>query len=312
MSYIESLALDLLATLGPVTGKRASGTVRMVATGDDVTVPRNTFLCPVVGGQLETKYVFKVAEGPNTDRSWTVTGDGTDIDVFSNIGGARHNVAAGTLFRFSPPLIDGISSVTAVSDFTGGSDNTEYGGVRDAVVYESLDGDISVELLRSRLAGLPGIVITWTGSEPSDGTTIPTMQSTRVANGQTLFKEMFAIFVIVDKSTSEAARRGEGLYILEDVTRFLTDRHAIDGRPYSNPQGVHVVRRGRERGPQKLYQRFNVYTVVVTAQRTLCKYDVRIWNDWNTSVIDSGVTQRPGEPDQGDKTVVDNMEVEMQ
>src|SRR3972149_1673939 len=110
MAGIESLARSLLGALTP-TGTRSSGVVTVKSVGPGTAlVPRNSYLLPVVEGRLREHAIFKI--GPTraplaangTGGDWTVTAGGTPVAVVSNLGGARHNVPAATVFRFDPQL----------------------------------------------------------------------------------------------------------------------------------------------------------------------------------------------------------------
>jgi hypothetical protein len=312
MSDILNLQRDIAAICGPETGTRATGAVTMVAEAADVNIPRNTFIIPILDGQLKPSFVFRVGPGPNLDKSWTVTSEGVQVDAMSNIGGARFNLSEGTAFRLDPPSIEGIASILASSDFEGGSDKTAFGALRDVVFFEKLGAKPNVDLLRSEVVKFPAMIITWIDSTPADGTTLPNVQSSRGSRNSTVYKEMFQLTIFSSRAECDHLRREEGHYLMENLCDWLKDRTSVDGRVFSAPSGLHILRRYREDGRSQIYQRFYIYNILLTAQNTLTRRDVREWNDWNTTVIDSSLTQRPALPNQGDKIIVDDMTVEMQ
>lgn len=306
---ILSAAVDLLAVIAPMTGTRAAGTIRMV--GSDTPVPRNTLLIPVIKGQARPSLLFKVAEGPNDDGSWTADPGGTDISAFSNIGGSRHNVPDGTEFRIYPPTIPEITSAVANGDFTGGSDPSAWGSLKDAVIYGEVEGpEFHIDLQRSELKAFPGVLVAWTNSDPADGGTIETRR--RTSKATTTFREQLMLTIFTNRSESEGLRRGEGTYILDEVSRWIAHRQAVDGRVFSAPNGAYIQRRSRERGRHEAYKKFDVYSLLVTVQQTIERHDNRFWDDWNTSVIDVLKPQDPPLPDQGDVLLIDDMTVEME
>ncbi len=138
MSTIENTARALQAICQPLTGTRSSGTVTMTASGDDVTIARNTHGVPVLNGKEHPDLVFKTGEGPNSDPdpegSWTVTSGGTDVDFISNIGGVRQNIPDTTVINLDP-WITGIASAVV----SGGIETHRTGLRRPSSIRSQCD-----------------------------------------------------------------------------------------------------------------------------------------------------------------------------
>jgi hypothetical protein len=138
-----------------------------------------------------------------------------------------------------------------------------------------------------------------------------TIRETRVGTRRSLYKESFRIYVITSRSEKDHKRREEGLEILDEITRLLADRQTVDDVCFSNPSGVQIRRRWRESGPQRIYQRHYVYALLVGVELTIEQTDSRTWTDLEKVVFDVVKPQDPALPNQGDITVVDDVEVDM-
>jgi hypothetical protein len=314
MSQIIDTARNIMAILQPATGDRSSGPVTLTASGGDVTVPKNTFAMPIVNGTRRADLLLKVGEGPNEDRSWTVTSGGTAVTFVSNIGGIRHNIPINTQISFDPPLSGLISTVpTADSAFTGGTDPTVFGTIKDMVIYEHFEGaNFGIDLKRSGIKKFPCVIISWTNTEPADGTTISqTERPTRANATGVLYKDTFNLAIVSSKDQSDHSRRHEGLEIVDTMARLLTDRRGVDNSPVSNPGGIQIRSIIREDGPEDIYQKFYIYDMLLSTERNLQQLDSRVYNDWLLAVVDIYKPQDPALPNQGDITLVNDMEIDM-
>jgi hypothetical protein len=88
----------IMAICQPMTGDRATGKVVVKAAGvDPVELPLGTVLFPILS-QVRYDLPFKVAASAplssTEDGAWTIAGGGAEtvVDIFSNIGGERHNL----------------------------------------------------------------------------------------------------------------------------------------------------------------------------------------------------------------------------
>ena len=310
MSDLITLARDILAVCSPVTGARASGTVTITAEDADVNIPIASYALPNINGQLATNLPFKVDEGPNDDESWTVTSEGTAVNLLSNIGGERHNVAAGTEFVFDPP-ISGVDSIIANDAFTGGAPPTGLTALADAVMWESLESPFNESLADSGISGFPAALIAWQNGAPADGSTDGYTSGSRTSRTSQMFRDVYGLSVISGKSNSGHHRRQQGLAIVSDLCNLMIDRHSVDGKPFSNPRGIQIISRYRERPNNQTYKRFFVYTIMLGVMHNIEQTDARAWNDYLHNNIDVLTMQRPPLPNQGDFVTVDDMEVDM-
>jgi hypothetical protein len=314
MSAIVDTARNLMAVLQPATGDRASGPVTLTASGGDVSVPRNTFAMPIINGHRRPDLLLRVGEGPNADESWTVTSGGTAVTFISNIGGVRHNIPINTRISFDPALAGLISTLpTTDSAFTGGTDPTAFGTIKDMVIYENLDGpNFQLDLRRSNVTRFPCVLVTWMNTEPADGTTISqTDRATRSNRFGVLYRDEFALAVLCSKDQSDHSRRHEGLEIIDTMTRLLTDRQSVDSCSFSNPGGVQIRQVLRDITPEDNAQKLYIYTLILSTERNLQQLDSRVYSDWLLAVIDIEKPQDPALPNQGDITIVDDMEIDM-
>jgi hypothetical protein len=305
MGIILRTARAIMATLQPMTGTRAEGSALVTATGDDVSIPRNNYALPVIEGQQRPDLAMKVAEGPNSDGSWTVTSEGTVVEMFSNLGGRRMCIPSSTVLAFDPQ-ISGIRSAEAVDLFQGGIDPAGFGALRDLVFYEHLSGDLARDMARSSLRGFPGSLLAWVDDEPVDGSsTDMTNRRNRMGTRKALYKVNYQLMVVSERAESDHVRRADGLEVLDWMAELLADRQNIDGQPFSNPSGLQIVRRWRETGGGPFYQRFYVYGMLVSAMVVLSRDDTRTWNQWLLTTVD---VDKPD--DSGDLDMVD-MAMEM-
>ena len=309
MSQVGSMMRNCLAAIQPLTGDRSSGVITVTASGADVTLPLGTFAYPVIGGQVQTDRIFRADTGPNSDKSWTVTAAGTDVDFVSNVGGEKHNVADATSFVFLPPLA-GVASAVSSGAFTGATNPTFYGAVKETFVFEHVNGPAQqIDLERMKLRGTPAVIIVWNSSEPSDGVTTSSNNPGAHSRGtfSSSFRELFSIVIVVKKSNSEAARSEEGLYILDQIARYLNKRSSIDGCLISAPSPILVQARNRVAIPKEPYQRHYIYSLTFSAENAYTMIDDRTYNDWNIANID---ILKPDD-DLGDYTLIDDMKVDM-
>lgn len=300
-------ARGIMAVLNSLTGDRSTGTVLVKASGADVDLPRNRYALPIVEGQQRPDLAVKVAEGPNSDGSWTVTSDGTSISMLSNLGGARMNLEGSTVLAFDPP-ISGIESASVSVPFTGGTTGSGFGYLKDLVMTEHI-GSLPVDLSRSAIKGFPAALVTFVDFEPSDSATVSmrSPRESRLGTRKNLYKLTYQITVICEKAESDHARRAFGLEILDQIAELLVDKQAIDGEHISNPSGLQIVRAWRDTRGGPAFQKYYIYCLLVSAMTTFKRDDARVWNTWEMTILNVD-KQLDGEPD---LRLVNSVEIDM-
>lgn len=303
-----------MATLQPLTGDRATGTVDIQLKSGvppGLLLPFNTYLIPLLSGQIRAQMLIKLAKNPDReDGAWEVLAGGVNAACFSNIGGERYNFPAGTQFIFEEPLIDFVEA-TAAADFVGGTNPNNVWAVKDIVEYETLNGPVlTMDIRRSGLKDTPAILVTFEDIQPGDGAaTSTTQRGTRQGTRQFIYKFTYTVSVITTRSDSDQFRRNEGLAIVDRVLTLLNDRSAVDGYVAASPGGWQIRSVFRENGPQDIYQKFYIYHVLVSATGAIVTEDSRIYAPWLLACMDVVNPQSAG--DETSITVVDDMCVEM-
>lgn len=302
LNSIERLGRALFATLAPITGVRGTGTVSVMATtDDDVTVPANTYLLPVVGGQLRDDLVFK------TTADVVVVGGSLTpaaIPITSNAGGARHNLPDATVLRFDPP-VPGIDPVAVLGGaITDASDEGQL--VRSLAWFEDLDSaNPQKDIFAAKLGEYPGLMLVWAQSEPAEGATAGLRQGANRGRRMVRFwRESFVLYVVVGRLTGDTGRRQEGLVVMQAATRLLTDRmQNDDGEQLSTiGAGVEITGRARLRRGERHY----IYALRVRVNQTLQPFDARTFNAWIATQYEGELPGRESpEPTDGIQLVDD-------
>jgi hypothetical protein len=305
---IERLARALLAALSPATGVRATGAITVTALpgAEPVELPANTYLRPIVGGQLiEALYKTTV---PTPGDVWTVlpAAPESGIAITSNVGGARHNLPAGTVFRFDP-VPDGLApTATLDADMVDGSDAGAL--VRSVAFFEELDAANPEKDIFASILTTPAIMLVWTMSEPAEGALGGLRQgANRGSRSVKFWRENYVLYVVTARLASDTARRQEGLIIAQAATRLLTDRmRNDDGEQLSSVGGgVEVIGRARYRRDARRY----IYALRLRVNQTLEPVlDGRVFQRWlRTQYVGAAPGGEPPEPIQ-DLVVVDTLE----
>lgn len=246
LNTIERLGRALFATIAPATGVRGTGLVTVTARGPDgggpITLPRNSYLVPVLGGNLRPDMLYKTSD------DWAVLAGTTEagVPIKSNIGGTRHNLPAGTVLRFDPPVDDFNPTVTLDADMWDASDAGAL--IRSAGFYEDLDLANPTDDLFAARVGDRGVMLIWSRSEPAEGALGGMRQgSNRATRAARFWREHFVLYVVVSRLTGDSHRRQDGHLIVQAITRLLTDRHQNDdGEQLSTVgAGVEITERAR-------------------------------------------------------------------
>jgi hypothetical protein len=278
---IEVLERALLATLAPITGARATGSVDVTAGAVAVSIPANAYLLPVVSGQLRDDLLFKSTEGLDLE-----PGDTAPLAITSNVGGSRHNLPSGTVFRFDPPVFlphapSFEPAALLAADMTDGSDVGAW--LKAVAVFEDVEElDPSGDMFSAKIGDSPAAIISWIESEPVDGSSAGLRtSSTRVARGKKAYRESFALYVRAGHLGSDHFRRRQGKVITQAITRLLNDRmQNDDGEQLSAiGGGVEVTSRAKlGRGPTGYLYGLRLRTNVMFE-----RVDTRAYSRWTAS-----------------------------
>jgi hypothetical protein len=312
LNAIEQLGRALFAQLSSMTGARGTGTVSVTAKAGapNKVLKANTYLLPVVGGQLREDLVFKVAPNPatlepnGTGGDWTVAhGSVAPVAIKSNVGGARHNLAAGTVFRFDPIHTDFAETATLTANITNGADTSQL--LKRVAFFEDLDSaNPAKDIFSAKLGDYPAAMLVWQDSEPAEGLTAGLRQgSTRGARKVRFTRESFVLYVIVGRLSGDEKRRQEGLVVMQAITRLLSDRQRnIDGEQLSSiGAGVEVNQRTRLRRGEKHY----IYAMRLRVNQVLEPIDERTFNAWITTTFAGTLPGRESPEPTADLQVVD-------
>lgn len=284
---IEALARAMMGQIAPLSGTRATGQITVSnPTGAAILLPRNQYLLPVIGGQQADDLLFKTLPNPATATAhgqggdWTIPAGGSlAVGLTSNLGGARHNLAAGSVLRFNPPQ-DGLDlDAPLVATMTDGADKASEPSVQRAVYYEELSGaQVEKDLNGGRLAKLPGVMIVWKQSTPYEGRTAGTNQgSTRLADGVRGFAENFQLFIVVGSHESDRARRSAGLRLMQAITLLLTDQQVTrDYETLTRLGSLEILNRGRFVRSERHY----IYQISLRMNRVLARIEERSFVPW--------------------------------
>lgn len=290
---IEQLGRAIFATLAPATGVRATGsiTVEALGSGEPAILPANTYLLPVIGGQLRDDLVFKTTDEWSLPRGTQEAG----VTIKSNVGGLRHNLPAGTVLRFNPTAEGFAATATLDADMTSGSDAGAL--IKRVAFFEDLDSAApSSDLFASKI-GDRGVMLIWTNSEPVEGAMGGLRQgANRATRTRKFWRESFVLYVVVTRLTGDSARRQEGQVIMQAITRLLTDRmQNDDGEQLSTVGGgVEITNRARLGRSAGHY----IYGVQFRANQTLePAADTRTFARWlRTSYVGAVPGREPPEP----------------
>jgi hypothetical protein len=285
--HIERLGRAILAALTPITGDRAAGEVVITAGPDElVSIPKNTYLLPVVNGQLRDDLPFKTTEAAAISASASLA-----VPVTSNIGGVRHNLPDGTVFRFRPKLPGVLDEAVANGAMTGGTDTDAL--IRAAVVFEDLEeAGPAKDVFAAKVGDSPAVVLAWSASEPVDGSSAGLgTKSTRAGRGKQFWRETYVLYIRAGHLGSDHERRREGQLVAQAVTALLSDRKVnLDGEVLATiGGGVEIIQRAKlGRGPT-----YYLYGMRLRATQTIERADSRTFERWLTSRVQGAAEELP-------------------
>jgi len=290
----------ILAALRPMTGDRSSGEITATASGGNITVPKNSFLVPVLesaagNSQLEPNWPIRVVEDT------LVAAGGTTVTVTSLIGGSANNLADGTMLRWDPPLV-GLTETAVVSGggLTGGADATAGapGALKSLVSFEEIRSREQAQALFQAgiTNALPAGILAWTG----------TNQGRKVGAGVHIRDDTWELYLVVTWSDEGLGQIDRVLDLLDAAESYLVDRKASDGFPFSAPDGTDILGRQlvRQTAGSLIYSvRFATMSAVQRVEhRSVTEGS---WAAWAKTVIDLETATTPPLP------VVDGVKVDM-
>jgi len=297
---IERLARALQAQFYPLTGARATGTALVARTGGAVDLPANAYAIPVDStGDVPTEspvLLVKVEHNPATvapfqqGGEWSIGASPTQVTFVANSGGKRFNsIKAGWKLRFDPPLSGLEPEATVDADWSGGDD----GIVKGCSIYEEV---LSADLIKTAVANLPSLVVTWVSSEPAEGRTAGISQGgTRKNRSARAYNENFVVFVVTTAMRGVNNRRKEGQRIVEAVRSCVTDRTANDDGELLTAFGTGV----QVMTSSKVAQSPNawVYAVQCRLSTVVCRVDTRQFAPWERGKVEASLPATPpGQP----------------
>jgi len=313
---IDRLGRALMAQLSPLTGARAVGSARVVATGGSVILPPNTYAIPVVDGAAHEELLVKVAFNPATESEHKLGGewlvdpsaepDGTLVDFVANTGGAIYNFPAGSRLVFSPPVAGLEPSADVAAAFVGGVE----GQVKQVVVFDDIQTAAEeIALFQAKVRAVPALVLAWMQSAPVEGRSSGLSQGgSRKGRGVRAYFETWALYVIAADSTGEEARRRGALDIMEAARALLTDRKRSDDGELLSAMGtgIDILSSVRLKPRRESAARFlTTFRTVAMLEAT----DGRTFVPWELTRIESFVEASADNPE---PLVVHAPEVEMQ
>jgi len=274
MSIVND-ARAILACLQPLTGTRSSGNAVVTASpGPTVVLPANACAVPVIGGAIRYDRMVKVAKNPASSAGWTV-GTATVVPMISNIGGADMNLPAGTPLRWWP-AVPGVEAVSAVdgSGMTGGTLATGLTAIAQLAFFEDLAvPNLGEMLAKASISRFPAVVLAWEGS----GDYSP------IGRGQWTQQQQWGLYVIASRNDAEAARRLEGVVLLDAVCDQIWGQQEADGFHFSTPSGAQITGRKMLGASDRFY----VYRASFTTGSSSNFKETRAFNPWTKTKLNA-------------------------
>ncbi len=255
----------ILCVLQPLTGRRASGTALVKATGADVVLRRGAYAVPALEGasarQTDHMRIVKVAT------QTTVTSAGASVPIISAMGGELQNLDANTTLRWTP-AIPGLEPTCTVESLTGATTLTIPGSIRRIAMLDKLGiskSTVAGDVFRTRIGAFPAAVLAWTRGSRGEA----------VATDARMRKMRFRLFIVTSHSGSAEERTEEVDAILDYVEATLEGRSAVDGEIFADPpiavgdSGVYTA----EDGSYVHFVEFDLST-------TITRIEHRTFVDW--------------------------------
>jgi hypothetical protein len=314
---IETLARRVFAHLWPLTGTRASGTATFSAPAGPapVTLTKNAYLLPIVGGEAVDHRLYKVSANPATaDGSWVIPAGGSlSVAVHSNIGGGQMNLPATARLRFDPkyPGLDQVGDLDAAitngtnlcSSLFGDAEGEEALLKRMVFWQQMQTAESAQEFFRAASGDFPAMLMIWTRSVPMQGRTTGGAQgNTRAGRGQRIFREGFECFIGSGSLQGASKRRSQAMTAMQAATMLLSDsQHNVDGETLSSVAGLEITSRRFAVAEQAHY----IYQFGFDANATYERVLRRTFGPWDLNHIQVLVPGREAPEPTGELELVD-------
>ena len=143
-------------------------------------------------------------------------------------------------------MLAGIEETSPIDTggMVGGTQSSAFGALRQVRQYRTLGSpDDAEQFFLGQVGDYPAAVLSWQASYPWDGSSTASGASdtTRIADGERLFRHEWRIQVVTSRLESEYRRRREGDTVRDNLMERLTDEIAHRGLCLSNPDGLTVI-----------------------------------------------------------------------
>jgi len=278
----------IMAALRPLTGDRATGTIKAIAaTGySGITLPANTMLVAVPTSaaglsQAAPELVFRT-----TTATAIATTPGTNVAATSLLGGARHNLPVASVLRYDPALVGVTATALAVADFTGGADATGLGAVKQILAFETLENvDAAQDLFLAKVRATPALVLAWAGRVLPES----------AGEGQWVRTDTWRLYVITSALQGGVQRGDEALDLIDRCEAYLIDRSSADHYVFSAP-GIQIRSVDRVRLTPSSW----VYALTFTTTTSTARIDHRTlgsdYDEWLNTQVDCDTATTPPLP----------------
>jgi hypothetical protein len=288
------------AALQRLQGPASAGKLLVHATGADTALDPGSCAIPIDAAALDRRGMVFVKPNPaQSEGQWTVTAAGTLVDVEAIGGGTPGNKAAGTVYRWDPPL-DGIelTSASDASGVTGGSFSGAYAGLRQYVYLKSLNRSDVEALFAAQVYDYPAAALAWARTTPLDGPLAgsPGPRTARVGQNRMLYRHTWFLYLVTSRLDSEDARNLEADTLRDDVLELIQGARRTRNRAFavSVEPGAEVQSADVFRVTPTSYVDLVTFNTIVSLEHNP---EPRVYHDWlRTRLRQQTAAQAPAAP----------------